>query len=182
MGYKFSGAAYEAPRQGYLPKPTKYIAHNLIVYYNKPMPNKTDALLQLDNQLCFALYSASLAMTKVYKPHLDEMGLTYPQYLAMLALWERDGMMVSELGDKLYLDSGTLTPLLKRLESAGFISRIRDVQDERRVHITLTAAGRKLKARAAKIPACILDASQCSISAISDLTRQVQALRQHLVA
>ncbi|MES2910036.1 MAG: MarR family transcriptional regulator [Pseudomonadota bacterium] len=146
------------------------------------MANKTGALLQLDNQLCFALYSASLAMTKVYKPHLDEMGLTYPQYLAMLALWERDGLMVSELGEKLYLDSGTLTPLLKRLESAGFITRIRDVQDERRVHITLTAAGRKLKASAARIPACILDASQCSISEISALTRQVQALRQQLVA
>ncbi len=146
------------------------------------MSNKNDALLQLDNQLCFALYSASLAMTKVYKPHLDEMGLTYPQYLAMLALWERDGLMVSELGEKLYLDSGTLTPLLKRLESAGFITRIRDVQDERRVHITLTAAGRKLKASAARIPACILDASQCSISEISALTRQVQALRQQLVA
>ncbi len=121
-------------------------------------------------------------MTRVYKPHLDEMGLTYPQYLAMLALWERDGLMVSELGEKLYLDSGTLTPLLKRLESAGFITRIRDVQDERRVHITLTAAGRKLKASAARIPACILDASQCSISEISALTRQVQALRQQLVA
>lgn len=146
------------------------------------MPNKTDALLQLDNQLCFALYSASLAMTKVYKPHLDEMGLTYPQYLAMLALWERDGLMVSELGEKLYLDSGTLTPLLKRLEASGLITRIRDVQDERRVHITLTAAGRKLKSSAAKIPACILSASQCSISEISSLTRQVQALRQHLVA
>lgn len=146
------------------------------------MPNKIDALLQLDNQLCFALYSASLAMTKVYKPHLDEMGLTYPQYLAMLALWERDRLMVSELGEKLYLDSGTLTPLLKRLESAGFISRIRDVQDERRVHITLTPAGRKLKTRAAKIPPCILSASQCSIPEISDLTRQVQALRQQLVA
>ncbi len=146
------------------------------------MTNKNDALLQLDNQLCFALYSASLAMTKVYKPHLDEMGLTYPQYLAMLALWERDGLMVSELGEKLYLDSGTLTPLLKRLESAGFISRIRDVEDERRVHITLTSTGRKLKARAAKIPACILSASQCSIPEITDLTRQVQALRQQLVA
>lgn len=146
------------------------------------MPNKNDAMLQLDNQLCFALYSTSLAMTRVYKPHLDEMGLTYPQYLAMLALWECDGLMVSELGEKLYLDSGTLTPLLKRLEAASLITRIRDVHDERRVHITLTAAGRKLKTRAAKIPACILSASQCSISEISELTRQVQALRQQLVA
>ena len=83
------------------------------------MPNKSDAMLQLDNQLCFALYSTSLAMTKIYKPLLDELGLTYPQYLAMLVLWEKDGLMVSELGQRLYLDSGTLTPLLKRLERAG---------------------------------------------------------------
>ena len=146
------------------------------------MPNKSDALLQLDNQLCFALYSTSLAMTKVYKPLLDELGLTYPQYLAMLVLWEKDGLMVSELGQRLYLDSGTLTPLLKRLEASGFIARIRAVEDERRVHITLTSSGRKLKAKAAKIPACILSASQCSISEISDLTRQVQSLRQQLAA
>ena len=146
------------------------------------MPTKTDVMLQLDNQLCFALYSTSLAMTKVYKPHLDELGLTYPQYLAMLALWERDGLMVSELGERLHLDSGTLTPLLKRLEASGLITRIRAVEDERRVHITLTAAGRKLKAKAAKIPACILSASQCSVSELIDLTHQVQALRQRLVA
>lgn len=152
------------------------------------MPNKTltaasaDAMLQLDNQLCFALYSTSLAMTKLYKPLLDELGLTYPQYLAMLVLWEQDGLMVSELGERLYLDSGTLTPLLKRLEASGFISRIRALEDERRVHITLTAAGRKLKAKAAKIPGCILRASQCSIPELVALTQQVQALRQRLVA
>ena len=149
------------------------------------MPNKTDktdAMLQLDNQLCFALYSTSLAMTKLYKPLLDELGLTYPQYLAMLVLWEQDGLMVSELGERLYLDSGTLTPLLKRLESSGLISRIRAVEDERRVHVTLTAAGRKLKAKAAKIPGCILRASQCSVPELIALTSQVQALRQRLVA
>ena len=146
------------------------------------MPNKSDAMLQLDYQLCFALYSTSLAMTKIYKPLLDELGLTYPQYLVMLVLWEKDGLMVSELGQRLYLDSGTLTPLLKRLEASGFIARIRAVEDERRVHITLTSSGRKLKAKAAKIPACILSASQCSLSEISDLTRQVQSLRQHLAA
>ena len=146
------------------------------------MPNKTDVMLQLDNQLCFALYSTSLAMTKVYKPYLDELDLTYPQYLAMLALWERDGLMVSELGERLHLDSGTLTPLLKRLEASGFITRIRAVEDERRVHITLTAAGRKVKAKAAKIPACILSASQCSVDELIALTQQVQALRQRLVA
>jgi DNA-binding MarR family transcriptional regulator len=137
--------------------------------------------LQLDNQLCFALYSASLAMTKLYKPLLDELGLTYPQYLAMLALWEGDGLSVSELGQRLHLDSGTLTPLLKRLEATGLIARIRAVDDERRVHISLTAAGRKLRTRAEKIPGCILDAAQCSITDLVQLTRQVQELRDRLV-
>jgi MarR family transcriptional regulator, organic hydroperoxide resistance regulator len=146
------------------------------------MPIKSDAMLELDNQLCFALYSTSLAMTRVYKPLLDELGLTYPQYLAMLVLWERDGLMVSELGERLYLDSGTLTPLLKRLEASGLITRIRAVEDERRVHITLSAAGRKLKTKAAKIPGCILSASQCAIPELVLLTQQVQALRQRLVA
>ena len=146
------------------------------------MPSKIDPMLQLDNQLCFALYSTSLAMTKLYKPLLDELGLTYPQYLAMLVLWEKDGLMVSELGERLYLDSGTLTPLLKRLEASGLVVRLRDVADERRVHITLSPAGRKLKALAAKIPGCILTASQCSISELTTLTKQVQALRERLVA
>ena len=100
----------------------------------------------------------------------------------MLVLWERDGLMVSELGERLYLDSGTLTPLLKRLEASGLITRIRAVEDERRVHITLSAAGRKLKTRAAKIPGCILSASQCSIPELVLLTQQVQALRERLVA
>jgi DNA-binding MarR family transcriptional regulator len=141
-----------------------------------------DPALLLDNQLCFALYSASLAMTKLYKPLLDELGLTYPQYLVMLVLWERDGLMVSELGQRLSLDSGTLTPLLKRLEAAGLISRMRDVEDERRVHIHLTQAGRKLKTRAAKVPACIAAASQCSVAEISQLTRTVRTLRDRLAA
>jgi MarR family transcriptional regulator, organic hydroperoxide resistance regulator len=141
-----------------------------------------DAALLLDNQLCFALYSASLAMTKLYKPLLDELGLTYPQYLVMLVLWEGDGLMVSELGQRLSLDSGTLTPLLKRLESAGLVSRLRDAADERRVHIHLTAAGRRLKSRAAKIPACMLAASQCSIPELLQWTEQVRALRERLAA
>ena len=151
------------------------------------MPHKTsftssDALLQLDNQVCFALYSTSLAMTRVYKPLLEALGLTYPQYLAMLVLWETDGLMVSELGDKLYLDSGTLTPLLKRMEASGLVTRVRAVQDERRVHISLTANGRALKAQAAAIPACIISASQCSIPELMALTQQVQALRDKLTA
>ena len=147
------------------------------------MPNKTltpDQMLQLDRQLCFALYSASHAMSKAYKPHLDALGLTYPQYVAMLVLWERDGLTVSEIGERLYLDSGTLTPLLKRLEAAGYISRLRDVADERRVLIQLTAAGRKLKARAAPIPGCMFAAMQCTPSELGALTRQIQQLRDRL--
>ena len=146
------------------------------------MRSKPNPMLQLDNQLCFALYSTSLAMTKLYKPMLSELGLTYPQYLVMLVLWERDGLMVSELGERLFLDSGTLTPLLKRLETSGHISRLRDVNDERRVHVALTSLGRKLKATAARIPGCIVAASQCSLPELAALTRQVQALRKNLVA
>jgi DNA-binding MarR family transcriptional regulator len=121
-------------------------------------------------------------MTKLYKPLLDELGLTYPQYLVMLVLWEGDGLMVSELGQRLCLDSGTLTPLLKRLEASGLVSRMRAAEDERRVHIHLTAAGRKLKARAASVPACLLAASQCSVDELMALTQQVQVLRDRVRA
>ncbi len=141
-----------------------------------------DSLLKLDHQLCFALYSTSLAMTRIYKPLLEKLGLTYPQYLVMLVLWEQDGQTVSELGDRLYLDSGTLTPLLKRLEATGLVSRLRAVDDERRVHVSLTAAGRRMKAQAAEVPGCILAATQCSIPELTALTRRVQALRARLVA
>ena len=136
----------------------------------------------LDNQLCFALYSASLAMTRLYKPLLDPLGLTYPQYLVLLCLWETDGPTVSELGTRLQLDSGTLTPLLKRMESAGWINRERSAEDERRVHVWLTPAGQALKTRAAALPGCVLEASQCSVGDIMDLTRRVRALRERLQA
>lgn len=139
-----------------------------------------DDLLKLDHQLCFALYSASLAMTKLYKPWLDDLGLTYPQYIAMLALWEEDGVTVSALGERLHLDSGTLTPLLKRLESVGYLVRLRDVDDERRVRIRLTPSGRRLRTRAARIPACVLEATQCPIPEVLALTQQVRALRDRL--
>jgi DNA-binding MarR family transcriptional regulator len=147
------------------------------------MPSKklpANQALLIDNQLCFALYSASLAMSKVYKPHLAALGLTYPQYVVMLVLWEREGLTVSEIGDRLFLDSGTLTPLLKRLEAASLITRSRDSADERRVLIELTAEGRKLKARASKIPGCILEATQCSLADVTSLTRQIKALRTQL--
>ena len=146
----------------------------------KALTEQADAMLQLDKQLCFALYSTSLAMTRLYKPLLDALGLTYPQYLALLVLWERDGLAVSELGDKLFLDSGTLTPLLKRMEAAGLITRRRAVEDERRVNITLTAQGQQLKRKAANVPACILAATQCPIPEVMALTQQLQALRERL--
>jgi DNA-binding MarR family transcriptional regulator len=136
--------------------------------------------LLIDKQLCFALYATSLAMSKVYKPHLDGLGLTYPQYVVMLVLWERDAQAVSEIGERLCLDSGTLTPLLKRLEAALLVTRRRDSQDERRVLIELTALGRRLKTKAAKIPACILEATQCSLSEVSELTQNINALRNRL--
>lgn len=144
-----------------------------------PLPSE---LLRLDHQVCFALYSASLAMTKLYKPLLDALGLTYPQYVALLALWERDGLTVSELGERLFLDSGTLTPLLKRLEAAGLVARQRDAQDERRVRITLTPEGRALRARAEDIPSCVMQSSQCDISELRALTRQLTTLRDRLAA
>ncbi len=147
-----------------------------------PLSLDADQALRLDHQLCFALYSASLAMTKLYKPLLTELGLTYPQYLALLALWERDGQRVSELGGRLFLDSGTLTPLLKRLEAAGLVRRERSREDERIVGIFLTSAGRALKARAAQVPGCILQATSCSLGEVVELTRRVQALRDQLGA
>ena len=136
--------------------------------------------LKLDHQLCFALYSASLAMTKFYKPLLDPLGLTYPQYLVMLVLWERDGLTVSEIGEQLTLDSGTLTPLLKRLEGANLLERVRDAQDERRVRITLTPQGRALRDAAEKIPACVLQSTQCTLPELQALTQQLGALRERL--
>ncbi|KQR63049.1 MarR family winged helix-turn-helix transcriptional regulator [Acidovorax sp. Leaf160] len=139
-----------------------------------------DELLRLDNQVCFALYSASLAMTKLYAPLLAALGLTYPQYVVMLTLWERDGVTVSELGERLFLDSGTLTPLLKRLEASGHVSRLRDVQDERRVRITLTPQGRALRQQAEPIPQCVLESAQCTVPELTAITRQLTTLRDRL--
>ena len=138
--------------------------------------------LALDRQLCFAIYSASLAMTKVYKPLLEPLGLTYPQYLVMLVLWETDGLSVSQLGERLALDSGTLTPLLKRLEASGLVQRLRDAADERRVLLQLTADGRALKQRAVQVPQAIAAASGCSLDELSTLTAQLQTLRQRITA
>jgi DNA-binding MarR family transcriptional regulator len=151
------------------------------------MPSKrtlpaNDAALRLDNQLCFALYSASLAMTKLYKPLLEALQLTYPQYLVMLVLWETDGMSVSALGERLYLDSGTLTPLLKRMEAGGLLHRRRSTEDERRVEVFLSPEGRALKAKAVSIPACVVAASACPIPELMSLTGQIQTLRDQITA
>lgn len=135
----------------------------------------------LGNQLCFALYSTSLAMTRLYKPLLAPLGLTYPQYVVMLALWEQDGVSVSKLGERVFLDSGTLTPLLKRLEAAQLISRQRQAHDERHVHISLTTAGKALQARTADIPGCVGQAVRCDWAAVQKLTRQLQVLRHNLL-
>jgi MarR family transcriptional regulator, organic hydroperoxide resistance regulator len=115
------------------------------------IPDDTD-LLKLDNQLCFALYVTSKEIIRQYKPLLDPLNLTYTGYIAMLALWERDNIPVKDLGTRLYLDSGTLTPLLKKLEKQGLLERVRDSRDERKVLISLTAEGKALKERAADVP------------------------------
>lgn len=141
-----------------------------------------DAALRLDNQLCFALYSASLAMTKLYKPLLDALQLTYPQYLVMLVLWETDGLSVSALGERLFLDSGTLTPLLKRMETSGLLRRQRSTEDERRVEVFLSAEGRALKTKAVSIPACVVAASACPVPELLSLTGQIQTLRDRITA
>ena len=146
-----------------------------------PSAISVDEMLQLDNQLCFAVYSASLAMTKRYKPLLEKLQLTYPQYLVMLVLWERDGLTVSELGERLLLDSGTLTPLLKRLEQAGLIVRERRQSDERQVEVGLTRSGRALRARAEKIPACLLQQCGLGEAALVRLRGSLRTLTENIL-
>lgn len=139
-----------------------------------------DSLLKLDLQVCFALYSTNLAMTKVYRRLLRELGLTYPQYLVMMVLWEEDGQSVSEIGERLFLDSATLTPLLKRLEGMGLLSRRRAADDERRVRVQLTEQGRELRIRAEAIPEAVACASQCQPEELMALKDQLHALRRKL--
>lgn len=112
--------------------------------------------LKLDNQLCFPLYVIAKEMTGLYRPFLDELDITYPQYLVMMILWEHDGLPVNSIGEKLYLDSGTLTPLLKRLEAKGFISRKRKKEDERVVEVFITKSGKDLQQKACEIPGKLL--------------------------
>ncbi|WP_207479316.1 MarR family winged helix-turn-helix transcriptional regulator [Arenibaculum pallidiluteum] len=132
--------------------------------------------LALDRQLCFAVYSAGLAFSRRYKPILNALGLTYPQYLVMLVLWEEDGGSVKDIGERLSLDSATLTPLLKRLEEGGLVTRERDPADERRVRIRLTEAGRALRARAEPVPAMM----GCAIGLQSEALERLRADLEHL--
>ena len=137
--------------------------------------------LLLDNQLCFALYSTTLAMTKVYRKLLAQLELTYPQYLVMLVLWEQDGVTVSSIGQRLFLDSATLTPLLKRLEAAGVLSRQRSPEDERQVIVSLTPAGKRLHTRARAVPQGLMCAMDCPPEALMKLSAQLSELRQNLI-
>lgn len=136
----------------------------------------TDDPLDLDRQVCFPLYAASNLLNRLYRPILGELGLTYPQYLVMLVLWKRAPQTVGSLGEMLHLDSGTLTPLLKRMEQARLISRTRDASDERRVLIDLTAKGRALRSQAEKVPAILSSGLAINEASIADLRDRVRAL------
>lgn len=136
--------------------------------------------LLLDQQLCFALYSANLALHKLYRQLLVPLDVTYPQYLVMMVLWEQDDVTVSEIGERLFLDSATLTPLLKRLENAGLVQRLRSRKDERQVVVTLTVAGRELKQKAETIPESVRCASACDLEKLQSLKGELEALRTNL--
>ncbi|PHY18415.1 MarR family winged helix-turn-helix transcriptional regulator [Caulobacter sp. BP25] len=133
-------------------------------------------VLRLDNQLCFALYGAANRMTRLYRPILDALGLTYPQYLAMLVLWEQSPRTVGALGDALDLDSSTLTPLLKRLEAGGLIARRRDPDDERRVIVALTDKGLALREQAVSVPEKLLCALDLPLEAVTTLRERLKTL------
>lgn len=136
--------------------------------------------LKLDEFLCFAVYSTGHAFNRVYKPLLDALGLTYPQYLAMVVLWQKDGLTVGALGERLFLESNTLTPLLKRLEALGLVRRVRSAEDERQVNVHLTDKGRALREKAAGVPLCIQDATGLDADALARLTGELTRLRAAL--
>lgn len=137
--------------------------------------------LKLENQLCFLIYSTNLALNQLYRKLLAPLGITYPQYLVMLVLWEQDEVTVSEIGAKLFLESSTLTPILKKLEALHLLRRTRSTQDERQVIITLSDEGKKLKDQAMDIPAGVLEASSCDMTTLLGLKDQLTKLRTNLV-
>jgi Transcriptional regulators len=137
-------------------------------------------LLKLDNQLCFALYACSREINKLYKPYLDNLGITYTQYVTLLVLWEKDNITVKELGIKLHLDSGTLTPLLKKLEGLDVIKRIRDTKDERNVYVKLTDKGSKMKEKALEIPNKVFCGTGLSLEEAVSLRESLKHLLDNL--
>lgn len=139
-----------------------------------------DRALTLDELLCFALYSANNAMGRLYRPLLARHGLTYPQYLVLVALWQGDAQKVNDLGAALNLESNTLTPLLKRMEAADLVQRRRNPQDERSVIVSLTTKGRALEAEAAEISRCILQASGDDLADLIELRTKIQQLAERL--
>ena len=143
------------------------------------MPNPFESL-RLGNQLCFAVYAADHAFTAAYKPVLDPLGLTYPQYLVLLVLWEEEGLRVKEIGQRLHLDSGTLTPVLKRLEKAGFVRRRRDAQDERQVRVELTDKGWETRTKALEVPRAMICALNQPEPELQELKRAVDQLQAAL--
>ncbi|WP_084582202.1 MarR family winged helix-turn-helix transcriptional regulator [Sphingomonas azotifigens] len=138
------------------------------------------APLPLDGQLCFSLYSASMAITRVYKPILDRLGITYPQYLVLHALWEKDGRTVGAIGERLALESSTITPLVKRLEAAGLVERKRNPEDERQVQVFLTAQGRAIREECGCLGEAILEKTDLTLERLAALNREAQALRDSL--
>ncbi|QND51181.1 MarR family transcriptional regulator [Phyllobacterium sp. 628] len=143
--------------------------------------NNPESLLKIENFLCFAIYSTANAVTRAYQPRLAALGLTYPQYLAMVVLWEEENQTVKAIGDKLSLDSGTLTPLLKRLETAGLITRRRDTVDERQVLIGLTAEGRAMRDKAESVPVAMGKAFGCTMDEAKGLRSELITMRDNLV-
>ena len=141
------------------------------------MTGPTPPPLSLDNQLCFALYGASMAMSRVYKPMLDRLGITYPQYLVLHSLWEEDGRTIGAIAERLSLESSTITPLVKRLEAAGFVSRTRDALDERQVRVRLAAPGEALRAESECLAEAVFARTGLDQDAARSLTAQVQILR-----
>lgn len=137
-------------------------------------------LLKLENFLCFSIYSAGHAFNQFYRPLLDEIGLTYPQYLVMVSLWSQDDQTVKEIGQALSLESNTLTPLLKRLEALQLISRTRDPKDERQVRIRLTQQGKSLKQQAERVPACVAGALGFSADELKELQDKMLLVQQRL--
>lgn len=139
------------------------------------------AAAPLDRQLCFSLYSTSMAITRVYKPIMDRMGITFPQYIVLLSLWEEDGRTVGAIAERLWLESSTVTPLVKRLEAAGLVTRMRDSRDERQVHVSLTERGAGMQQECGCLAEAVLEQAGITRDNLDVLNKDVQAFRKVLI-